>query len=178
MQNYGWNVTPFEANGQFKIVDIFSKSIDRKYKSYRILSESKYDPQNVSYTLSMNKMLYDIYDIEGARTESKNFFVQPKLNQGLGILVLDTVTPLFSTNTKGTIQLIAELVKDVKSMGMTLLLLLHYALHHEYLERVLKPLTDASITIRVNDETSIFLNIVNYPGEHVKGPFPVELMPD
>ena len=174
MHNYGWDIAPFEANGHLKIVDVFSKSLDRQYNNYQAIGESKFDPQNMKYTLSVNKLLYEVYDIEDVSTEATIFFEQLKF-QSPGLLIFDTVTPLLSTNMKGALQLITELIKDVKEAEATLLVLFNYEVHSDYLDKTLKSLTDALITLRVNDGTMIFLNILKYPGKHAIGPFPLEL---
>jgi KaiC/GvpD/RAD55 family RecA-like ATPase len=175
MQSYGWNLAPFETTGQLKLVDVFSRSLDHQYKHYQAMNETNFDIHNPAYTLSINKLLSEIYDVNNVRTESRFFFQLLNRHQNPRLVIFDTVTPLLSTNTKGALQLLTELITDAKEAEATLLVLFHYEVHNDNLEQILKSITDATITIRINYWTSIFLTIIKYPGKHVKGPFPIGL---
>lgn len=175
MLQYGWDVASFEANGQFKIVDIFTRSLDRQYENYQALSEG--NPQTETYILSVSKLLDEIYDIRGITQESMTFFAE--LDQwSFGLLTFDSVTPLFSSNTKGILHVITELVEKTKEQGTTLLLLLHFDSHNNFLENILSQLTNASLTIRMTPGNSRFLSVTQYPGTYAPGPFPLEIQSD
>jgi hypothetical protein len=172
MLNYGWDIKPFEENKLLHILDVFTKSLEGQYESYQDMSDSNCDSEK--YTLSYNRLLYEIYNVEDVINEGEQFLNHQTSGNRIKFIIFDTVTPLFTSNTKGALQIIRSLTNTVKVCEGSLVLLLHRKVQNEDVEQILLSLTNGIIETRLYGENSVFINIVEYPGEHGTGPFPLE----
>jgi KaiC/GvpD/RAD55 family RecA-like ATPase len=167
MLQYGWDVKPFEENGMFRIVDVFSDAIERMSKEFT----EDFNPEGEVSELSFHKMVYDlklIYD-EGMK------FMPAISGRSINrFVIFDSISPLFQTNADGVFQMIHTLKFASRLTKVTGICIMHTGMHGKKIEATFKSLADGIIEVN-RIKTSNYISIPKYPGEHEQGPFPIEI---
>jgi KaiC/GvpD/RAD55 family RecA-like ATPase len=179
LQSYNWDVQPFEENGMLKIIDIFSSGtnimVEELRKSFGNGMSDETD-KAIAFNhkvsdMNFHKKMYDINLIykEGIR------FISPISIKRYPhrLCIFDTLSPLFSTNTKGVFQLIHVLKFATRAGKATGIGIMHTGMHDTKIEEKFKSLADAIIEIKTR-ETTNFISIHKYPGKYKTGAFPLE----
>jgi KaiC/GvpD/RAD55 family RecA-like ATPase len=181
MLSYGWDIKPFEENGQFCLVDIFSSGTNVMVKALRDsfgngMSDEEHQARsftNAVSDMSFHQKMYDVNLIykNGIR------FISPLslLKYPHRLAVFDSLSPLFTTNTpQGVFQLIHVLKFATRAGKATGIGIMHTGVHDSETEEKFKSIADAIVEIKTRDETVDFITIRKYPGKFKTGSFPLE----
>jgi archaellum biogenesis ATPase FlaH len=176
MQNYGWNVTPFEANGQFKIVDVFSRALD-KFKESNSTSAEDQIEFNVA-NLAQMKYHQSLYDVEMLSREGMKFFTLRSIlahRKQFRLVVFDSISPLLLTNDESIFQMIHTLKLGTRVTQTSGIAILNSDAHDNATIGLMNSLADTIIELK-NVEKGEYSAIIfqKYIGVNKTIPFPIE----
>jgi KaiC/GvpD/RAD55 family RecA-like ATPase len=169
MLSYHWDVRPYEAEGLLRIVDVFSEAMQRMSTEFT----SDVDVTELG-KLSFHKQVYNlrlIYD-EGMR-----FFPVLPTKSINRVVIFDSVSPLFSTNTKGVFPMIHTLKFASRLANVAGICIMHSDVHDSQTEETFKSIADGIIEVNRSKGTR-YIRITKYPQDHARGPFPFEVSND
>jgi len=170
MLSYGWDVTPFEENNQLRIVDVFTHSINNQVD---LFDEVLIDDTGNTFQKAMAAM----YDVDFICTEWIDFLKKSFKEQSYTLCLLDSISPLLSTSTKGVFQMIVTLINNIKIVNGTGIYFIHSHMHNEKIEKALLSLADGTIEVVKSKSETDFIRVDKYPNEHKNTPFPIEVTP-
>jgi len=169
MLSYGWDVTPFEENNQFRIVDVFTHSLNNQEKIFNDVSSDETGE-------TFQELLHKMFDISFISDEWIHFLSKSSIKDPVHTLcIFDSFSPLFSTSTKGVFQMIAFLKTNIKIINGTGIFVMDSQIHNEKIEKIFLSLADAIIEVVSSESQTSFIRINKYPSEHKKAPIPFEI---
>ena len=178
MLSYGWDVTPFEENNQFRIVDVFTHALDKMtgdIEERKLMLSEDFDPNGDIASITYHKELYDLKILNNAGIK---FFPLKSLVMNRSerrFAIFDTFSPILITNTKDVFQIIHSLKFATRLVKVTGIGIVHSGVHDDQTIATIRSLADAVIEVeKVEKGSGSAIKITKYPGKHRKGPFPIE----
>lgn len=155
-------VKQFISNQQLTILDVFSSSVNRLLT---IKKNNRIDEKDiVKYHTSM-------FDVSSISKQTEAFLSHNKMK---GLCVIDSLSPLLLTKTKGVFQMIDNIKRHIsvnQAIGVTMI---HSEIHSSIIEEKFKARFDIIMSINKTSGNSHFIKLNKYPGICQRGPFPLE----
>ncbi|MCJ7635496.1 hypothetical protein MUP77_24300, partial [Candidatus Bathyarchaeota archaeon] len=145
MNSYGWEIKPFEDSGHFRIVDIFSSAAEDVYNFVKQDKEEE--------NAEDNPFRERIYDLSLLYKEGIKFFSPLTILQDKPrIAVLDSLSPLLSTQTEEVLKFIHGLRFATRVSKATGIAILHKGVHEKRLEETVRSLADGILELTRSNE--------------------------
>lgn len=169
MTSYGWDIRGLEKAGRFKLVDVFSDSVELMLSSQTLVRKESEDPQSQEVFYNFG-LLYK--EILGFLLRS------PPVGSIQRILVIDSLSPLLLEEPEGVFSFLRSLKSTMAIAKATGISIMHNGLHEKSVEETVESLADGIIEFtRISDSVSLpnLIEVVRYSGEFEQGLFPIEV---
>jgi KaiC/GvpD/RAD55 family RecA-like ATPase len=162
MNRFNWDMTKYEKDGMLRIVDIFTIAAEKLGRS----------PESGSEPASMKAL----YDLKLIANEGRKFLPLISLRNKSRLVVLDSISPLFSTNAEDTLKMVHNLKLATRLTNSIGIGLMHTKIHDSKTEETFKSLADAIIEVSEVQNGTSTISLFKYNEEYRKGSFPFEAM--